>query len=208
MTPPAVTAGGQLRADLAVISEWIEPGSRILDIGCGDGELLDHLARHRQVRGYGLEIDPAKLATCVKRGVNVIQADVDYGLRDFATDSFDYVVLTQTLQALERPDRALNEILRVGRRAIVTFPNFGHWRVRLQLLMGRMPRTAALPDQWFDTPNIHLCTVRDFEALCAQNHWTCLHRSLLDNAMRAGKRITAWPNLFAEVALYLLEDEP
>ncbi len=207
MTLPATSAEGSLRPDLAVISEWIEPGSRILDIGCGDGDLLDHLARTRHVRGYGLEIDPTKLSACVARGVNVIQADVDSGLTDFETDSFDYVVLTQTLQALARPDQALTEILRVGRRAIVTFPNFGHWRVRMQLLGGRMPKTAALPDQWYDSPNIHLCTVNDFEALCAARHWTCLHRSLLDNALRQGKRIRAWPNLFAEVALYLLEDE-
>lgn len=207
MTPPSPLVDGALRPDLAVISEWIEPGSRILDLGCGDGTLLDHLARTRQVRGYGLEIDPDKLSACVARGVNVIQADVDDGLKDFATDSFDYVVLTQTLQALVRPDLALTEILRVGRRAIVTFPNFGHWRVRTQLLMGHMPLTKSLPDQWYDTPNIHLCTVQDFEALCTARRWTCVRRSLLDRALRQGKRITAWPNLFAEVALYMLEDE-
>ena len=207
MTPPAPVQNGGLRSDLAVISEWIEPGSRILDLGCGDGTLLDHLARTRNVRGYGLEIDPIKLSACVARGVNVIQADVDDGLKDFATDSFDYVVLTQTLQALVRPDLALTEILRVGRKAIVTFPNFGHWRVRAQLMLGRMPLTPSLPDQWYDTPNIHLCTVRDFEALCARQHWTCLKRSLLDGALREGKRIKAMPNLFGEVALYLLEDE-
>lgn len=206
MTPPSSLIDGALRPDLAVISEWIEPGSRILDLGCGDGTLLDHLARKRGVRGYGLEIDPEKLAACVARGVNVIQADVDDGLKDFATESFDYVVLTQTLQALVRPDLALTEILRVGRRAIVTFPNFGHWRVRMQLMAGRMPLTKSLPDQWYDTPNIHLCTVDDFEALCAARHWTCVRRCLLDRALRHGKRITAWPNLFGEVALYMLED--
>lgn len=206
MSLPAVTESG-LRPDLAVISEWIEPGSRILDLGCGDGTLLHHLATTRQVRGYGLEIDPDNVSTCVARGVNVIQADLDDGLRDFATDAFDYVVLTQTLQALARPDEALTEILRVGRRAIVTFPNFGHWRVRLQFLRGRMPLTPALPDQWYSTPNIHLCTVNDFEALCAERRWTCLHRSLLDSAHRRGQRIGFLPNLFAEVALYLLEDE-
>lgn len=196
-----------LRPDLAVISEWIEPGSRILDLGCGDGTLLDHLARTRRVRGYGLEIDPANVAACVARGVNVIQADVDDGLKDFGTDSFDYVVLTQTLQALARPDLALTEILRVGRRAIVTFPNFGHWRVRTQLLAGHMPLTPALPAQWYDSPNIHLCTVRDFETLCARQRWTCIRRSLLDRAHQQGTRIRLWPNLFAELALYLLEDE-
>ncbi len=206
MTLPAVTEAG-LRPDLAVISEWIEPGSRILDLGCGDGTLLDHLAGTRQVRGYGMEIDAANVSRCVARGVNVIQADLDDGLRDFATDAFDYVVLTQTLQALARPDQALTEILRVGHRAIVTFPNFGHWRVRLQLLRGRMPLTPTLPDQWYNSPNIHLCTVNDFEALCAAQHWTCLRRSLLDHTHRQGKRINALPNLFAEVALYLLEDD-
>ena len=202
-----MSSASSLRTDLAVISEWIEPGSRILDIGCGDGTLLDHLRRTRKVRGYGLEIDADNVASCVARGVNVIQADVDDGLKDFATDSFDYVVLTQTLQALARPDQALTEILRVGRRAIVTFPNFGHWRVRTQLLLGHMPLTPALPAQWYDTPNIHLCTVDDFEALCAERRWTCIRRSLLDRALNAGKHIRLWPNLFGEVALYLLEDE-
>jgi methionine biosynthesis protein MetW len=140
--------------------------------------------------------------------VNVIQADLDDGLKDFGTDSFDYVVLTQTLQALARPDRALTEILRVGRRAIVTFPNFGHWRVRTQIMLGHMPLTPALPSQWFDTPNIHLCTVRDFEALCRASRWTVLRRSVTDRDHHEGAGIRArWPNLFAEVALYLLEDE-
>lgn len=199
---------GALRPDLAAISGWIEPGSRILDLGCGDGALLAHLAATRNVRGYGLEIDAANVAACVARGVNVIQADVDDGLKDFGTDSFDYVVLTQTLQALARPDRALTEILRVGRRAIVTFPNFGHWRVRAQIANGHMPLTPALPAQWFDTPNIHLCTVRDFERLCGTNRWTVLKRSVMDRDHREGAGIAArWPNLFAEVALYLLEDE-
>jgi methionine biosynthesis protein MetW len=207
MTPPPSIVDGQLRPDLALISNWIEPGSRILDLGCGDGTLLDHLARTRQVRGYGLEIDPTKLSACIGRGVNAIQADVDDGLKDFATDSFDYVVLTQTLQALVRPDLALTEILRVGRRAIVTFPNFGHWRVRLQLLAGRMPLTPSLPDEWYDTPNIHLCTVKDFEALCEANRWTRLRRSLLDSALQQSRVISAWPNVLTEVAVYMLEDE-
>lgn len=206
MTSPSA-AGGALRPDLAVISEWIEPGSRILDLGCGDGALLHHLARTRGVRGYGLEIDPAKLAACIARGVNVVQADVDDGLKDFGTDSFDYVVLTQTLQALVRPDLALTEILRVGRRAIVTFPNFGHWRVRAQMLRGRMPLTPALPDSWYDSPNIHLCTVSDFEDLCRRRNWAWLRRSLLDRSHQHGARIRLMPNLMAELALYMLEDD-
>jgi methionine biosynthesis protein MetW len=194
-----------LRADLAAIADWITPGSRVLDLGCGDGALLAHLASTRQVSGYGLEIDETNVAACVAAGVNVIQADLDDGLRDFRSGSFDYVLLTQTLQALQRPDEALTEILRVGQRAIVTFPNFGHWRVRWQLLLGRMPVTASLPNGWYDTPNIHLCTVADFEALCRQQHWKVLRRSLLDRSHHGGPGIRLRPNLFSELALYMLE---
>jgi methionine biosynthesis protein MetW len=161
---PGPAAAGALRADLALITEWIAPGSRILDLGCGDGALLAHLARTRGVRGYGLEIDPDNIARCLAAGVNVIEADVDDGLKDFSDGSFDYVVMTQALQATQRPDRVVDEILRVGRTGIVTFPNFGHWKVRLALARGRMPTTPALPEAWYSTANIHLCTVADFEA--------------------------------------------
>lgn len=193
-----------LRPDLALISDWIAPGSRILDLGCGDGALLKHLAATRNVRGYGLEIDDDNVTACVAAGINVIQADVDDGLSEFADDSFDYVVMTQALQAMVRPDQALAEMLRVGREAIVTFPNFGHWRVRLALLGGRMPHTPALPANWFDTENIHLCTLDDFDALCAASHWQVLERALLDRRHRTGTSIRVAPNLFCEIALYKL----
>jgi methionine biosynthesis protein MetW len=193
-----------LRADLEKISGWITPGSRILDLGCGDGTLLAHLARTRQVHGYGLEIDPDNVAACVEAGVIVIQADVDEGLADFSNESFDYVVMTQALQALARPDRVLAEMLRVGREAIVTFPNFGHWRVRLAIARGHMPLTAALPAQWYETHNIHLCTVADFEALCRANRWQVLERAMLDRRHHGGLAISWMPNLFCEVALYKL----
>lgn len=196
----------RLRPDLAIISQWIEPGARILDVGCGDGTLLKHLARTRDVQGYGLERAPENVSACIARGVNVIQTDLDEGLREFETDSFDYVVVTQTLQALVRPDLALEEFLRVGRTCIVTFPNFGHWRVRLALAQGHMPVTPALPAQWYDTQNIHLCTVDDFEALVAAKNWRVLRRSLVDRTHLDGWRIRAWPNLFCEVALYMLRD--
>ena len=133
MTRSTAAAPPDLRPDLALLCDWIRPGSRILDLGCGDGALLSYLAEHRQVSGYGLEVDEDKVARCIKAGANVIQADLDDGLMDFDSGSFDYVLLTQTLQALQRPDQMLSEMLRVGRHAIVTFPNFGHWRVRLQL---------------------------------------------------------------------------
>jgi methionine biosynthesis protein MetW len=194
-----------LRPDLAIIADWIKPGSSILDLGCGDGALLAHLARSRNVRGYGLEIDPDNIARCLASGVSVIEADVDDGLRDFRDGSFDYVVMTQALQAMQRPDRVVSEILRVGRTGIVTFPNFGHWRVRLGLAAGRMPVTPSLPEQWYDTPNIHLCTVEDFEALCRGRAWRVTRRSLMNREHRDGWAIPLLPNLLAEVALYMLE---
>ncbi|MDR3416297.1 MAG: methionine biosynthesis protein MetW [Nevskia sp.] len=193
-----------LRPELAVICDLIKPDSRILDLGCGDGALLLHLARSRSVRGYGLEIDAANVAACIGAGVNVIQADLDEGLADFADGSFDYVVMTQALQALVRPDLAVEEMLRVGREAIVTFPNFGHWRARLAILNGRMPITPALPAQWYNTENIHLCTVADFEDLCRRSGWEVLDRVLLDRAHRRGPAISLLPHLFCEIALYKL----
>ena len=193
-----------LRPDLALIGDLIKPDTRILDLGCGDGALLSHLARNRGVRGYGLEIDPANVAACVSAGVNVIQADLDEGLADFADGSFDYVVMTQALQALVRPDLAVAEMLRVGREAIVTFPNFGHWRARWAIMNGRMPMTPALPAQWFNTENIHLCTVADFEDLCRKSGWHVLERVLLDRSHRRGVAIGLLPGLFCEIALYRL----
>ncbi|HUR39677.1 MAG TPA: methionine biosynthesis protein MetW [Verrucomicrobiae bacterium] len=195
-----------LRPDLALITQWIEPGCRILDLGCGDGALLAHLARTRKVRGYGLEIDPHNVAQCLDAGVNVIEADVDDGLKDFRDGSFDYVVMTQALQAMQRPDLVVAEILRVGRTGIVTFPNFGHWKVRLALARGRMPATPALPEEWYSTANIHLCTVADFEDLCAQRHWRVRRRALMNHRRAdSGGALGLMPNLLAEVALYMLE---
>jgi len=193
-----------LRPDLALISEWIEPGQRLLDLGCGDGALLAHLAEHKQVRGYGLEIDADNVAACIARGVNVIQADLDRGLSDFGDAAFDVVVMTQALQALQRPDDAVEEMLRVGKTVIVTFPNFGHWRVRWALLRGAMPVTPSLPERWFDTPNIHLCTVNDFKALCVARQWKITDMALLNQARQGGLLSRALPNLFAEVALFEL----
>lgn len=177
----------------------------MLDLGCGDGALLSYLARHRQITGYGLEIDPANVASCIEAGVNVIQANLNLGLSGFENDSFDTVVMTQALQALERPDQALAEMLRVGRQAIVTFPNFGHWRARMALLLGMMPITPTLPYHWYDSPNIHLCTVRDFEALCQKRQWRIARRAVLDRARREGKLNRIFPNLLCETAIYKLE---
>lgn len=194
----------ELRPDLAIISKWIEPGSRVLDLGCGDGTLLDYLKRERNVDGYGLEIDPNNIVACIQRGVSVIQSDLDAGLTDYFDDnSFDYVVMTQTLQAMHYPSRLLREMLRVGRQGIVTFPNFGHWQSRMQLALGgHMPISRALPNQWYDTPNIHLCTLKDFEQLCRELDITILQRNVVDTAHRSNIAMTLFPNLLGELALY------
>ncbi len=192
-----------LRTDLAFITDWIEPGSRVLDLGCGDGTLLRHLRDTRRVTGYGIEIDSLNVAGCIRKGINVIQSDLDAGLSDFDADSFDYVVMTQTLQAMNYPDKLVEEILRVGRQGVVTFPNFGHWRCRLQLTLGGyMPVTAALPNRWYDTPNIHLCTIKDFENLCMKKDIEILERAAVDQRHRTSLGMRLLPNLLGEIALY------
>ncbi len=194
-----------MRPELEIISDWIRPGARVLDLGCGDGALLAYLCAHRQVKGYGLEIDAANLVQCIQSGVNVIHADLDAGLADFGDSSFDYVIMTQTLQAVRRTEALLDEMLRVGRQGIVTFPNFGFWRCRMQIaLQGLMPVVKTLPYQWYDTPNIHLFTLRDFEQLCQRKRIDILQRTFLDHAHcpRLGPRL--WPNLLGEIALYRL----
>ncbi|MDH5785603.1 MAG: methionine biosynthesis protein MetW [Chromatiales bacterium] len=194
----------ELRPDLAIISEWISHESRVLDLGCGDGTLLDHLKRQRNVDGYGLEIAPANIVSCIDKGVNVIQTDLDAGISDFFDeDSFDYVVMTQTLQAMYYPERLLKEMMRVGREGIVTFPNFGHWRCRAQLALGgHMPVSTTLPNKWYNTPNIHLCTLKDFESLCRKLGIRILQRSVVDHAHRYRLGGKILPNLLGEIAIY------
>ena len=194
-----------MRAEHDIIARWIKPGSHVLDLGCGDGALLAQLAATRDVAGYGIEIDHDKIRACIERGVDVIEQDIDEGLRNFDDGSFDTVVMTQALQALHNPHLVIGEMLRVGSEAVVTFPNFGHWRPRLQLTFkGRMPVSKSLPHQWYDTPNIHLCTFRDFEMLCRDNSWRVLDRLVADSEHREGLLMQAFPNLLGEIAIYRL----
>jgi methionine biosynthesis protein MetW len=189
------------RADFAAIANWIKPASRVLDLGCGDGSLLRYLADERGAIGYGVEIDDDGVLACVRNGVNVVQGNLERGLSGFADGSFDYVILSQTLQAVRSSERVVREMLRVGRQGIVTFPNFGYWRNRLQVICGNMPMSDNLPYAWFDTPNIHLCTITDFENFCSTHEVRILERIV----MRDGGAVTLLPNLLGSLAVYRFE---
>src|SRR5258708_32141719 len=165
--PSAAADSARLRGDLRLVAEMIEPGARVLDIGCGDGELLAYLAQHKRVDGRGMELSQSGVNAGVRHGLSVIQGDADHDLLDYPSEAFECRGLSQTLQATHQPREVLESLVRIGRRAIVSFPNFGHWRIRLRLLAhGRMPVTPVLAHRWYDTPNIHLCTILDFVALC------------------------------------------
>ncbi|MFN7920755.1 MAG: methionine biosynthesis protein MetW [Bryobacteraceae bacterium] len=188
------------RSDNQIISELIEPGSRVLDLGCGDAELLEWLVENKQVQARGIERNGADVQKAIARGVPVYQGDLEASLTDYPDDAFDYVILSQTLQQTQRPLVVLKEMLRVGRKAIVGFPNFSHWRVRwIHLTSGRSPKTPLFPYDWYDSPNIHFLTVDDFESLLEQQHWRIEKRIFLSGQ----HRIESYPNLRAEVAIYL-----
>ncbi len=194
-----------LRPEIKAIIKWIKPNSRVLDLGCGDGSLLKYLQDNLNVTGYGLEINNDNIVKCIKNGVNVIQTNLDAGLSDFDNNSFDYVIMTQTLQAIQHPDKLLDEMLRIGREGIVTFPNFGYWSCRLQIMFGRMPVTPSLSHQWYNTPNIHLCTLSNFEDLCQEKSIKILHRTVVDNQHINHFLINLFPNLMGQIALYRIQ---
>ena len=192
-----------LRDDLQIIQQWVKPDSQVLDLGCGEGTLLQYLQKNKNVRGYGLEIDPEKITECIVNDVNVIEQNLDKGLSNFADNSIDTVIMTQALQAVQRPDVLLDEMLRIGDEAIVTFPNFGFWRTRFYLLLkGRMPMSETLPYNWYDTPNIHMCTFRDFEVLCREKNIRILNRTVVDGRHREHWTIRLWPAMLGEIAIY------
>jgi methionine biosynthesis protein MetW len=192
-----------MRLDLSHIERWIAPGSRVLDLGCGDGVFLEFLRDQRQVRGTGLEIDQKYITAAISRGINVVEQNMDEGLANFPDQSFDTVVLALALQAVNYPERVLEEMLRIGREGIVTFPNFGHWRSRLMLgIKGRMPVSSFMPYAWYNTPNIHFCTVKDFEDLCRAKGIHILAREVVSEKKRQPMLANKWPNLFATTAIY------
>ena len=186
------------RPDFAAIAAWIPNGARVLDLGCGDGSLLRYLQGSNRVAGYGVEIVDANIVACIKNQVNVIQGDLESGLSGFENNSFDYVILSQTLQATRHTEPLMREMLRVGREGIVSFPNFGYWRNRMDILQGKMPVSKELPYQWYDTPNIHLCTLNDFEALCRSNSMHILDRRVMTD----DRVISVLPNLLGSTAVY------
>jgi methionine biosynthesis protein MetW len=189
------------RSDYAIIGDIIEPGTKVLDLGCGEGELLEWLAENKNVQGRGVEISVAKVQRAISRGVSVFQGDIDEGLADYPNGAFDYVILSQTLQETRRPLKVLQEMLRVGRRAIVAFPNFGHWMVRLSMLRtGQAPKTRLFPYDWHESPNIHFLTIHDFENLAAKQEIRIERRYFLTGA----RRISVLPNLLAEVGVFLV----
>lgn len=193
-----------MRIDLNEIQHWIPQNSRILDLGCGDGTLLKYLIDTKKVQGYGLEIDPEQINICIDKGLNVIEQNLDRGLGNFADKSFDTVLMTQALQTLHFPHLVLDEMLRVGKECIVTFPNFGHWKARFHLFTrGRMPVSDLLPYEWYDTPNIHFCTFKDFEVLCHERQIKVINRQVVNESSQSFLK-DIMPNLFGETAIYHL----
>ncbi|MHB1060129.1 MAG: methionine biosynthesis protein MetW [Rhodanobacter sp.] len=201
------TRRGDIRVDLQLIADMVAPASRVLDIGCGDGALLDYLVHFKQVDGRGMELSQAGVNACVSHGLSVIQGDADFDLKDYPSHAFDYAVLSQTIQATRDPKGVVEQLARIGRRAIVSFPNFGYWGVRMHLLtQGRMPVTAALPLHWYDTPNNHLCTILDFVELCRQTGVTIERGFAITATGRPSPiRSLKLANLTGEQALFLLK---
>lgn len=193
-----------MRIDHQAIKTWITPKTRVLDLGCGDGTLLRQLTDELQIHGYGIEINEENILRCVEINVNVIEQNLDEGLNNFDDLSFDTVIMSQTIQTMHNPDKVLAEMLRVGRQGIVTFPNFAHWRARWHLFSkGRMPVSEHLPYEWYNTPNIHFCTIKDFEILCENMGITVLNRIVLDRK-GSSALVESMPNVFAETAVYHL----
>ena len=188
---------------LSIIERWVEEGTKVLDLGCGNGEILFELKKTKKITGLGVEIEENNIEQCLLKNINVIEQNIDDGLINFSNNSFDVVILSQTIQVLKNPNTALEEITRIGKTCIVTIPNFGHWRSRIGLLIsGQMPVTNPLPDTWYGTPNIHLCTLRDFENLCNDLSISIEERVAINSSNKNKWYLNIWPNLFSASAIY------
>lgn len=192
-----------MRLDYSIVADWVNPEAQVLDLGCGDGSLLQTLQEKKNIHGYGIEIDEENILRCVKNKVNVIEHDIEKGLSNFADKRFDTVIMSQAIQTLQRPDKALSEMLRIGKECIIIFPNFGHWKARLNLAFsGRMPVSDILPYEWYNTPNIHFCTFRDFDILCNDMNIQVINRQVITSHSIGRMLRGLHPNLFGETALY------
>ena len=190
-----------VRIDQTIISDWVKAGASVLDLGCGDGELLTRLIQEKQVRAQGIELSEQAIHQCVARGVSVFQEDIDAGLAEYGDKSFDYVILNQTFQQVKKPDFVLHEALRVGKQSIVGFPNFVHFRARFQIFFhGKVPVTSSLPFEWYDTPNLHFLGIADFREYCKKRQI----RIEQAEYVAGNRRVRFLPNLFADIGLFLL----
>ena len=188
-----------------VIENWVSSGSRILDLGCGDGSILEVLKLNKSVDGCGIEIDKENILACLEKGLEVIEQNIDEGLTNFQDKSFDTVLVSQTIQVLKNPKQALEEITRIGHQSIIVIPNFGHWRSRLTVFLGgKMPVTETLPDKWYETQNIHLCTVADFENLCTELDITVEEKKILNAEGKVSSISSGWSNLLSSAVIYRL----
>ena len=194
------TTKNSSRYDFSIIADWVPTGSRVLDLGCGDGELLNYLKSKKNITGFGIEKGEKNWLEALKNNIDVIKIDIESGLSEFETDSFDVVILSKTIQSMQNTEMVVKEMLRIGKEVIVTFPNFGFWRNRFQIIMGRMPISDELPYAWFNTPNIHLCTIKDFDSFCEKYRFKITDRMILTDK----QSVKFIPNLFGALALYKL----
>jgi methionine biosynthesis protein MetW len=188
-----------------IIESWITDNSKVIDFGCGDGSLLQFLINNKNVNGYGVEIDHEKIQQCVEKGLSVIEQDIDEGIQDFVSSNFDFAIMASSIQCLKNPHIALGRMLDLSKQCVVTLPNLGYWRCRLNLLSGKMPVTPNLPSSWYETDNLHLCTIKDFEKLCADKGFVVNKKIFLNGQGRKGTLASLFPNIFSSEGVYLLE---